>query len=189
MKRIIAAALAAVLVATSAPAVSNASVVVTKNAAISVQEADTAKLEKGETVTVSDNGVEQSVAKDGDSITISAVSSNKKTVKIVGTVNSTKVTKISASAFKNCKKAKTIDLTDVELTSLQKNQFKGAKKAKTVKINATKLTAKNINSKALKGFKGKKIVLTCKDKKTFNALVKKLKKSASKDVTFVFKKA
>ena len=189
MKRIIAAALAAVLVATSAPAVSNASVVVTKNAAIAVQEADTANLEKGETVTVEDAGVKESVKKDGDTITVSAVSSNKKTVKIAGTVNSTKVTKISPSAFKKCTKATTIDLSNVELTSLQKNQFKGAKKAKTVKINATQLTAKNINSKALKGFKGKKIVLTCKDKKAFNALVKKLKKSAGKNVKFSFKKA
>ena len=193
MKRMIAAALAAVLVATSAPAVGNAANLTAREAvasAISVQESDQKKLDDGKTVTVDDKktGVTESVKKTKKGITVKSVKSSKKTVKIAGTVNSTKVNEISASAFKNCSKAKTIDLTDVELTKLNKNQFKGTK-AKTVKINATKLTAKSINKKALKGCKAKTIKLTCTSKKQYNELVKKLKKSAPKGTKFKLVKA
>lgn len=186
MKRIIAAALAAVLVATSAPAVGNAANVEVKalGANVSVQEADQAKFDKGEVVVVTDAGIEESVKAEGDVVTVTAVKSSKKTVKIAGQVNGKAVTKISSKAFKNCKKAKKIDLTDVELVELKSNQFKGAKKAKTIKINAKKLKAGKISAKALKGFKGKKIVLSGVSKKTFKKLVKKLKKSAAQNVVF-----
>lgn len=193
MKRIIAATLAAVLVATTAPvAISNAEQTTTTvlNASISTQQAEAESIEKGETTTVSDdNGTTESVKLVNGSIVVSAVKSTKKTVKIAGEVNGYAVTKFNSSAFKNCKKATTLNLNDVAVTSLSKNQFKGAKKLKTVKINATKLTKKNINKKALKGFKGNKIVLTCKNKKQYNALVKQLKKSAGSNVKFVYKKA
>ncbi|WP_026657558.1 leucine-rich repeat protein [Butyrivibrio sp. AC2005] len=188
MKRIIAAALAAVLVATSAPAVGNAATVevTALDANISVQQADQDKFDKGEVVVVKDeaSGTEESVKAEGNSVTVTAVKSSAKTVKIAGTVNGKPVTKISSKAFKNCKKAKTIDLSDVELTQLQKKQFSGAKKAKKVKINAKKLKANKISSKALKGFKGKKIILKGVSKKQFNKLVKKLQKSAPKGVVF-----
>ncbi|MCR5341877.1 MAG: leucine-rich repeat protein [Butyrivibrio sp.] len=188
MKRIFAAALAAVLVATSAPVVGNAANVEIKavNANVSVQEADQEKFDKGEVVVVKDDkGTEESVKTEGDIVVVTAVKSDSKTVKIAGTVNGKSVRKISAKAFKNCKKAKTIDLSDVELTELQKKQFSGAKKAKKVKINAKKLKASKISSKALKGFKGNKIVLKGVSKKTFKKLVKKLQKSAPKGVKFV----
>ncbi|SDB57946.1 MULTISPECIES: hypothetical protein [unclassified Butyrivibrio] len=188
MKRLIAMALAAVVVATSAPAVGNAANVdatVLKAESVSVQEKDQQeKFEKGEVATVKDEDVEESVQlKDGE-VTVTAVKSDAKTVKIKGEVNGKPVSKISAKAFKNCSKATTIDLSDVELTSLAGKQFAGAKKAKTVKINASKLKASKISAKALKGFKGKKIVLKGVSKKTYKKLVKKLQKSAPKGVKF-----
>jgi hypothetical protein len=188
MKRMFAAALAAVLVATAAPAVGNAASVEIKavNTNITTQQADEEKFDKGETVVVKDEaaGVEESVKLENGEVTVTAVKSDAKTVKLAGQVNGKPVRKISSKAFKNCKKAKTIDLTDCELTELQKKQFNGAKKCKTVKINAKKLKASKISSKALKGFKGKKIVLKGVSKKKFNKLVKKLQKSAPKGVKF-----
>ncbi|WP_026497903.1 hypothetical protein [Butyrivibrio sp. WCD2001] len=138
MKRLIAMALAAVVVATSAPAVGNAANVdatVLKAESVSVQEKDQQeKFEKGEVATVKDEDVEESVQlKDGE-VTVTAVKSDAKTVKIKGEVNGKPVSKISA--------------------------------------------------KALKGFKGKKIVLEDVSKKTYKKLVKKLQKSAPKGVKF-----
>jgi len=186
MKRLIAAALAAVLVATSAPAVGNAASVEVQTLAanISVQEADQEKFDKGEVVVVKDDTTEESVKADGENVTVTAVKSSAKKVKVYGTINGKAVTSISSKAFKNCKKAKTIDLTEVELTVLKSNQFKGANKVKTVKINAKNLKASKISAKALKGFKGKKIVISGVSKKEFKKLVKKLQKSAPKGVTF-----
>ncbi len=193
MKRIIAAALAAVLVATSAPAVSSAEgVVVTEKFAskISVQDPATQQdFEAGKVIEITDSKITESVKDTKNGVVVTAVKSDKKKVKIKGTINDKKITEINSSAFKNCKKAETIDLTDVELTKLKKNQFKGASKAKTIKINAKKLSAKSINAKALKGCKAKKIILTCKSKKAYNKLVKQLKKSAPKGTKFSFKKA
>ncbi|WP_026523891.1 leucine-rich repeat protein [Butyrivibrio sp. MB2005] len=193
MKRMIAAALAAVLVATSAPAVSNAQGVVVKEVIasnISVQDPSTQQdFENGKVIEITDSSVTESVKDTENGVVVTAVKSSNKKVKLSGTVNNKKITEISSSAFKNCKKAETIDLTDVELTTLKKNQFKGASKAKTIKINAKNLTAKKINAKALKGCKAKKIVLTCKSKSAYNKLVKQLKKSAPKGTKFSFKKA
>ena len=180
MKRLLAAALAAALVLTSAPAVSHA--------AVTVQQTQKADLEAGKDVTVTDGDTTYGLKKAGDGVTVTSVQDTKttKTLKVVA-ADGLNITSFKASAFKGTK-AKTIDLTAIAVTKLNKNQFKGSK-AKTVKINATKLKAKSINKKALKGFKGKKVVLTAKHKKAFNALVKKLKKSAGKNVKFTFKKA
>ncbi|WP_026665256.1 leucine-rich repeat protein [Butyrivibrio sp. FC2001] len=187
MKRFFAAALAAVLVATAAPAVGNAANVDFKavTASVTVEQDTQEKFDKGEVATVKDGAVEESVKKEADNtVTITEVKSDAKTVKIAGTVNGLPVRKISSKAFKNCSKAKTIDLRDCELEELAKKQFSGAKKAKTVKINAKKLKTSKISSKALKGFKGKKIVIKGVSKKKFNKIVNKLKKSAGKQVTF-----
>ncbi|WP_026496431.1 leucine-rich repeat protein [Butyrivibrio sp. WCD3002] len=93
-------------------------------------------------------------------VSSSACSKNKKlqSVTIPGTV-----TKIGSKAFSGCENLDKIKIYGNNLTSVGKNAFKNIKK-------------------------GAKITVVCKDKKTFNKLVKKLKKAGAKGATFKFKK-
>ncbi|SEM10560.1 Leucine rich repeat-containing protein [Butyrivibrio sp. ob235] len=89
-----------------------------------------------------------------------AVSGNKKVKKV--TIPST-VTKINKNAFTNCGKLGKITINANSLNSIGKNAFKGIKS-------------------------GAKITVICKDKETFNKIVKMMKKAGAKDAKYKWKK-
>lgn len=181
MKRLIAIALAAAVMVTSAPALVSASITVQN-------KKDIERYDAGKVVTVKDGNSKLSVkkAKDG-SMTITAIKNTKsKTIKLVN-ARGTNITSLSPSAFKNAKKATTANLSKVQLKYLNKNQFKGSK-IKTVKMDATKLKAGNINKSALKNSKVKNMTLICKSKSQYKKLVAKLKKSGGKNIKYTYQK-
>ncbi|MBE5859080.1 MAG: hypothetical protein E7301_02995 [Butyrivibrio sp.] len=143
-----------------------------------VGSASVSKLKIPDTVFI--DGVEHPVT----SIGASAFKGNSKIKKITGGAN---LTKISSSAFKNCKKLKTIDLHSARITSIGSNAFNGCVKVTSLKINGNKLTSigknafKNVGQKA-------KITVYIKSKAKYEKLVNKIKSKGAKTQIFKFKK-
>ncbi|WP_035766363.1 leucine-rich repeat protein [Butyrivibrio sp. NC2002] len=143
-----------------------------------VGSASVSKLKIPDTVFI--DGVEHPVT----SIGASAFKGNSKIKKITGGAN---LTKISSSAFKNCKKLKTIDLHSARITLIGSNAFNGCVKVTSLKINGNKLTSigknafKNVGQKA-------RITVYIKSKAKYEKLVNKIKSKGAKTQTFKFKK-
>ncbi len=96
-----------------------------------------------------------------------------------------KVTKISANAFKKNKKITNVTVPKT-VTSIDKNAFNGCSKLKVIKLNAN--TLKTIKAGAFSNInKNATFTITAKNKKTFNKLVKKLKKAGAKNLNFKYK--
>lgn len=118
--------------------------------------------------------------------------SNKKIKKVtIGSVvkhdgKTYKITEIEKNAYKNCKKLTSISIGK-NIEKIGSGAFRGCVNLKKITIRGNNLNSvgsgsfKNINKNA-------KIIIICKDKKTFNKLVKKIKKAGAKKATFVFKK-
>ncbi|WP_026527656.1 leucine-rich repeat domain-containing protein [Butyrivibrio sp. VCD2006] len=139
---------------------------------------------KASKITVPDvvtiNGVTYPVT----SVSADAFKNNKKITQITVGKN---VTKIESSAFQGASKLKTVNLSGSKIETIQKNAFKGCKNLKTLKINANNL--KSVAKGAFKGVNSKvKVTLMAKDRKTFDANVKKLTKGGLKNANFKFKK-
>ncbi|WP_026497926.1 InlB B-repeat-containing protein [Butyrivibrio sp. WCD2001] len=97
-----------------------------------------------------------------------------------------KVTEIKSSAYKNCKKLKSVTIGS-NIVKIGSNAFNGCKNLKNITIKANNL--KSVGGGSFKGIKnGAKITVICKDKKTYNKIVKKLKKAGAKKAKFKFKK-
>ncbi|MCR5342537.1 MAG: leucine-rich repeat protein [Butyrivibrio sp.] len=134
----------------------------------------------------------------------SVVSSSERTVEITGggnknakniTIPSTitdengvtyTVVKIRNEAFKNYKKLKKLVIPET-VKEIGKKCCKNCKKLKSVKIYANNLS--KVGSGAFKNTKEDgKITVYVKNKKTYNKIVKKLKKSGAKTQTYKYKK-
>jgi len=108
--------------------------------------------------------------------------SNLATVTIKG--NSLK--KVNAGAFQNCKKLTKVTLGK-NVTTIDKNAFSGDKNLKTITINGNSL--KKVGKNAFKSIKKNAVItIQAKDKKTYNKIVKMIKKSGAKNVKYTFKK-
>jgi hypothetical protein len=144
----------------------------------------------------------ESVASGGYSFSV--LSSSERTVEITGggnknaksiTIPSTvtdengvtyTVTKIRNEAFKNYKKLKKLVIPET-VKEIGKKCCKNCKKLKSVKIYANNLS--KVGSGAFKNTKEDgKITVYVKNKKTYNKIVKKLKKSGAKTQTYKYKK-
>lgn len=103
------------------------------------------------------------------------------------TASGSKITTVAESAFKGNKALTTIDFSKSKVKTIGKNAFNGDKKLKTVKINGNSLT--KVGKNAFKGIKkNATITVNAKDKKTYNKVVKLIKKSGAKNVKYKFKK-
>ncbi len=96
------------------------------------------------------------------------------------------ITKIAKGAFKNQKSLKTLDLSAMwNLKTIDKEAFSNTPKLKEIRINGNRL--KTVATKAFNKTKKKaKVIVYSKNKKNYNKLVKKLKKSGLKKGNFVF---
>ena len=97
------------------------------------------------------------------------------------------ITKIDADAFAGAAALKTIDLSECKLVSIDTNAFANCKKLATVKIDGNKLTKVGKNA-FMNIKKNAKIMIFAKNKKTYNKVVKMIKKSGAKKVKYSFKK-
>ena len=103
------------------------------------------------------------------------------------TASGSKITTVAESAFKGNKALTTIDFSKSKVKTIGKNAFAGDKKLKTLKFNGNAL--KSVGKNAFKGIKkNAKITVYAKDKKTYNKIVKKLKKAGAKKAKYTFKK-
>ncbi|WP_026494773.1 leucine-rich repeat protein [Butyrivibrio sp. WCD3002] len=135
----------------------------------------------------------QFVVTDADSVKYKA-STNKKATKITVPDEVTdenghvyKVTAIDKNAFKNSKKAKSI-VTGKYVVRIYKGAFKGCKNVKTITLNAN--TLKTIDKGAFSGLNGVTFIIKAKDKKTAQALFKKITgKGGAKNAKMKFKKS
>ena len=97
------------------------------------------------------------------------------------------ITKIDADAFAGAAALKTIDLSECKLVSIDTNAFANCKKLAAVKIDGNKLT--KVGKNAFKNIKkNAEIMIFAKNKKTYNKVVKMIKKSGAKKVKYSFKK-
>ncbi len=96
------------------------------------------------------------------------------------------ITKIDKGAFKNQKSLKTLDLSAMwNLKTIGNEAFYNTPKLKEIRINGNKL--KTTGTKSFNKTKKKpKVIVYSKNKKNYNKLVKKLKKSGLKKGKFVF---
>jgi len=111
-----------------------------------------------------------------DSMVVSVVGTTDKvkvTIPETVTINGYeyKVTEVSANAFKNNKKIRSVALPG-SVTKIGKNAFKGAKKLKTITIKSSKVS---IGKNAFKGINKKATFKV--PKKSYKKLVKAIKKS------------
>lgn len=103
------------------------------------------------------------------------------------TINSSKITKIGASAFSGDKALTSVNLSKSKIKTIGKNAFANCKKLKTIKINGNKLSS--VGKGAFKNVrKNAKITIYAKNKRTYNKIVKKIKKSGAKKVKYSYKK-
>ena len=97
-----------------------------------------------------------------------------------------KIAVVSEGAFKGYKKATSIKLGRY-ITKIGKNAFKGCSKVKAITLYGNNL--KSVGAGSFKGLKsGVKITVICKNRKTYDKVVKKIKKAGAKDAKFVYKK-
>lgn len=102
------------------------------------------------------------------------------------TIKGSSLKVVNDGAFANCKKLTKVTLGK-NVTTIGKNVFSGDKKLKTVTINGN--SVKKVGKNAFKGIKkNAKITVQAKDKKTYNKVVKMIKKSGAKNVKYSFKK-
>ena len=113
----------------------------------------------------------------GGTVTYTKIN-NKKATKVTVpqkvTINgrSYKVTSIAANAFKNCKKLKSITISN-QVKSIGKNAFAGCKALKKITIKSTLLTKKSVGAKAFKGINAKAVIkVPAKKLKAYKALLK-----------------
>lgn len=103
------------------------------------------------------------------------------------TVKSKSVKTVAEAAFKGTTKLAAVDLSASKVTTIGKNAFNGDKQLKTVKINGNSL--KKVGKNAFKGIKKNAVItIAAKDKKTYNKVVKMIKKSGVGTVKFKYKK-
>ncbi|WP_022762514.1 InlB B-repeat-containing protein [Butyrivibrio sp. AD3002] len=96
------------------------------------------------------------------------------------------VTEIRSNAFRNRTKLKSL-VVGRNIQKIGSGAFSGCKNLGKITIRGNNL--KSIGSGSFRGIKkGARITVVCKDKKTYNKLVKKLKKAGAKKAKFKFKK-
>lgn len=97
------------------------------------------------------------------------------------------LTTIGASAFAGAKALTELDFSESNLKTIDASAFSGCKKLKTIKLNGNKLT--KVGKNAFKNVKkNAKITIYAKNKKTYNKVVKLIKKSGAKKVKYAYKK-
>ena len=97
------------------------------------------------------------------------------------------VTSIGESAFKGDKALTSVDFSKSKVKTIGKNAFNGDKKLNTIKINGNAIT--KVGKGAFKNIKKKAtITIYAKDKKTYNKVVKLIKKSGASSVKYKYKK-
>ncbi|WP_050008226.1 leucine-rich repeat protein [Butyrivibrio sp. WCE2006] len=97
-----------------------------------------------------------------------------------------KVTKIQPKAFKKYKKIKSLTIGD-NVQEIGSEAFSGCTGLKKITIHANNL--KSVGKKSFKGLKdGVKINVVCREKKTYEKVVKKLKKAGASKAKFKFVK-
>ncbi|WP_026528772.1 InlB B-repeat-containing protein [Butyrivibrio sp. VCD2006] len=141
-------------------------------------------------VNVSDSGKAYVVSPSGTASVGKTANKSITTVSIGKSVTyngvSYNVTEIAKNAYKNCKKLSSLTI-GANVESIGAKAFSGCKNLKKVTINGNNL--KSVGKGSFKGIKsGAKIIIICKDKKTYNKLVKKLKKAGAQKANFKFKK-
>ncbi len=95
--------------------------------------------------------------------------------------------KVGKGAFAKCTKLKKAQLPD-SVIEIGQNAFNGDKLLGQIKVNGN--TLKKVGKKAFNGIKkNATITVTAKDSKTFNKVVKMIKKSGNKKLKFKFKKS
>jgi uncharacterized protein YjdB len=96
------------------------------------------------------------------------------------------VTEIDSNALKNYKKLKKLTIP-VTVRKIGKNALRNATKLKSLKVYGNNLIS--VKSGAFTGVNGNcKITIYCRDKKTYNKLVKLFKKAGAKKQKYAFKK-
>jgi hypothetical protein len=143
--------------------------------------------------------ITKSADKNGTVAVVGVTTKKLKTAKIGKTIMykgyTFKITSISAGAFKNCKKLKTVTIggnvksiganafykcialkkitIPAKVTKIGKKAFYGCKKLQNITIKTTKLTAKKVGSQAFKGIKSTaKIKVPKKKYKAYKKLLK-----------------
>ena len=97
------------------------------------------------------------------------------------------VTSIGESAFKGDKALTSVDFSKSKVKTIGKNAFNGDKKLNTIKLNGNAIT--KVGKGAFKNIKKKAtITIYAKDKKTYNKVVKLIKKSGTSSVKYKYKK-
>ena len=136
------------------------------------------------------NNIDYELLKDGEASAVK--SSNRKikkaiirdTVTIGGKVF--KVTSIGKDAYKGFNKLGTVTIGE-NIRSIGTGAFKNCSSIKKITIKGNNLVT--VGSGSFKGFKdGVKITIICKDKTTYDNLVKKIKKAGAKKAVFKFRK-
>ena len=149
-------------------------------------------------------GVQYKVTKVADN----ALKDNKKITDVTLGIN---ITEIGVNAFRNCTKLSNviiqsdslslvdegafygdkaltaIDFSECKLKVIDKKAFSGCKELKVIKINGNKLT--KVGKNAFKNIKkNAKVTIYAKNKKTYNKVVKLIKKSGAKNVKYKYVK-
>lgn len=97
-----------------------------------------------------------------------------------------KVTKVEGKAFYKNKKVRSVTVPST-VTSIGGGAFKYCSNLNNIKLNGN--TLKSIGKGAFSNIKeGATITIVAKNKKTFDKIVKKIKKSGAKNVKYKFKK-
>lgn len=166
----------------------------TEKNASSVTIADTVTLKDGTVAQVTE--IAANAFKKDTKLKNVTIGSNIETIgsnAFSGCSNLTKVTikgsslkVVNAGAFQNCKKLAKVTLGK-NVTTIGKNAFSGDKKLNSITINGNSI--KKVGKNAFKGIKkNATITVQAKDKKTYNKVVKLIKKSGVKNVKYKFKK-
>lgn len=124
----------------------------------------------------------------GENITEIGANAFKNCTKLTNIITQNEdLTTIGASAFAGAKALTEIDFSESSLKTIDANAFSGCKKLKTIKLNGNKLT--KVGKNAFKNVKkNAKITIYAKNKKTYNKVVKLIKKSGAKKVKYAYKK-
>ncbi|WP_026494881.1 InlB B-repeat-containing protein [Butyrivibrio sp. WCD3002] len=135
-------------------------------------------------------GKEYQLSASGTAAVHASTNKNAKTVSTGEVVTygseSYKVVEIEKNAYKNCKKLTSANIGS-NIEKIGANAFAGCKNLKKITIVGNNL--KVVGKGSFKGIKkAAKITIICKDKKTFDSLVKKLKKAGAGKAKFKFKK-
>jgi uncharacterized repeat protein (TIGR02543 family) len=136
------------------------------------------------------NGTEYELSESGTA-SVTATTNNNATSVSTGEYvyygnKSFKITKIDRRAYKDNKKLKKA-IIGSNIETIGAEAFSGCKKLSGVTVYGNNL--KRIGKGSFKGIKnGAKITVVCKDKKTYNKLVKMFKKAGAKKAKFKFRK-